>query len=566
MTSSIVLYGPDDRPMTAERRYEYLAPTSLQNKSDIYSIFGYGPTETTAKITEQKALTISPWFRAMFLISSYVAKLPCVLSKRVDGGKERDAKHPAYSMLLYKPNAEMTSLSFFQTIQYLALARGNGIAYIDRDRSTGEPVELYPLNQEWVTLYRKDGQLWYIIEMPDLPKVRAPADDVIHIKGLGSNGVWGFDVLTLAAASLSVGSAAQDYTWKYFKNGAMPGVVLQHPSRFKDAQKLETLRRSWEEMYTGLDNAHKTAILEEGMEAKTLSFNAKDSQLEEMLGRSAIDVSNWTGVPPHKLGNQDRAAYNSLEQENQSFLDDCLDFWLRNWEMELRDKLLTERQKREDTHVIEFTRQALVRADLTARYAAYKIGREGGWLSANMILAKENENGIGPQGDVFMVPLNMVSADKVTDAAPDENNPPIEPVEDDERSEQPDANNVAVMQVLESHAIGKIMRRIGTQAVRASKHSDTFGEFLTEAVDKNIESAVDAMYPVLCANCRMVGPSVMELADDAAKNALRWAVKQYRDIWTNAPGSQFETTIKDRTDKLAADAVSAKLLEWRGNE
>jgi HK97 family phage portal protein len=560
MDNGVILYGPDDRPITAERRYEYISPQSLQDKGDIYSIFGYGPKSEDAKITAQKALTFSPWFRAMSLIASSVAKLPCVTSKRVAGGKERDTKHPAYNLLLYKPNREMTSLSMIETLQYHALSRGNGLAHITRDQRDGRPLELWPLHQDWVTLFRHGGELYYIIEIPGQKATRALADDVIHIKGLGSSGVWGFDVLSLAATSLAVGLAAQEYSWKFFKNGAMPGVVLTHPARFKNPQRLEQLRRSWEELYTGLSNSHKTAILEEGMEAKTLSIDAKNSQLVERLQYSIIDASNWTGVPPHKLGSQVRAAYNSLEQENQSFLDDCLDFWYRNFEMEFRDKLLTEREKESDSHIIEFMRQALVRADMKSRYAAYKTAVDGGWMSANDVRAKENENSIGPQGDIYRVPLNTTPADQVADSEDDETDDGNgEPTGD---GADPDGNRAA-MDVLENHAIGKIMRRIGAQATREAKHRDTFGEFLLAAAKDNTESAVDTLYPVLCVRSGQTGEAVMSLAGEAAKNTLRWAVKMYRDIWSNSPGSQFEAMIKAKTDTLAADAIGAKLLDWR---
>ncbi len=359
------------------------------------------------KVSPENALTYSPYWRGINLISRDVAKLPLFIYKRNGEGKDRDTAHPAYRLLRYKPNSEMTAFVFRQTLMAHALNWGNGLAYIYRTGG-GIPLEIIPLLPDCSYAVRENGKLWYVTDIRGEMRKLNPAD-IFHIKGLSFDGLTGYALWQKAKHSLGLGMGAEEFGSRYFSNGAEPSVVIEHPGKLSD-KAAKNLRDSWNSMHQGLTKAHKAAILEEGMKLNAFGSNARNSQLLETRQFQIRDVANWLGVPPHKLGDTTRTAFASLEQENQSYLDDALDPWLVNWEEECREKLLTEKEKVEDTHVIEFVRNALVRADLTARANYYRTALGGRpWMTQNEVRGRENLNPM-EGGDTILEPLNMGDA------------------------------------------------------------------------------------------------------------------------------------------------------------
>lgn len=540
-----------------ESRAEIYAPVSTQDP-EVTSMFWPDRDSGRKAVTLQKSLTLSAVFRAVSLVSGGAAKLPCVVYERVDGGKSRATSHPIYNLLLYKPCVEMTALTFFETLVGHALTHGNGYAYIKRNGA--KPFELWPLNPSMTYPIRRSGELYYVTEI-DGELFRLPESDVIHIKGLGFDGLIGYSVLACAQCSFSLGISSQEFGEQYFRKGAMPSAVLETPHKFTDEKAIKRIRDSWEKMHVGLENAHKAVILEQGLTLKPYSVTPKDSQFVELVKANVRDVANWFGVPPHKLGDSEKVAYNSIEQENQSFLDDCLDLWLRKIEAELRDKLLSEREKEVDSHVIEFMRQAFLRADMKTRYESYKIGVDGGWLSANDIRAAENQNSIGSQGDIYRVPLNTAPASKV--GTEDDNGGGDRSdvgSEDDNTDKTRDVFNV-----VRDAGMGRLLRRLAGQADKAANSPDTFGDFLTSFESNNKEIAVDALHPALCVRSGGIGERVMIMSDAAASSVLRFVRKRYYDIYSHAPRSRFSELIKQSSASLFGDAIAANLLEWKVN-
>lgn len=383
---------------------------SLENPSTPldpdYDSGWYGAESSSGiRISREKALTYSAVWRAVTLISSTVAKLPLHIYKRTGQGKERAVNHPAYKLVRFNPNAEMNAFVFWQTLMGHVLLDGNAYAYIFRSGDAA-PLELIPLAPSDTYPLRENGNLLYVTKAGTEWRRLLP-ENVLHIKGLGYDGLCGYSVIAKARDSFGLGIGARRYQEVYLRNNARPSAIIEVPQQMKiDAQK--ELLREWNEMHQGLDNAHRTAILTNGAKLNAYSINARDSQLLETRQFEIREIANWFGLPPHKLGDSSRTAYNSLEQENQSFLDDTLDPWLVAIEQECRDKLLMEREKQADSHIVEFMRQALIRADIVARYTAYNIGKTGGWLNDDNIAAAENmnalPNGLGQQ---YWAPLNM---------------------------------------------------------------------------------------------------------------------------------------------------------------
>jgi HK97 family phage portal protein len=325
----------------------------------------------------------------------------------------------------------MSAMVFRQTLQAHALLDGNGMAYIARDGS-GRPTELIPLLPGRASPIRVNGELWYYTMISSITGETAPAENVtvryldassvLHIRGLGFNGLTGYPLYQYARNSMGLGLAAQQYASTFFSNGAAPSVVFEHPGKMSDKAKLG-LSEAWKSRHEGLGKQHRTAILEEGMKLHAFGVDPDKSQLLELRQHQIREMANWLGLPPHKLGDTTRTAYASLEQENQAYLDDALDPWLVKWEEECREKLLTEQEKNTDSHVIEFMRQALVRANLAARAQFYNLAIQGGWMNRDEVRARENMNAIpNGAGAEFLRPLNMTpaSAEPAEPTEPDE--------------------------------------------------------------------------------------------------------------------------------------------------
>jgi len=325
--------------------------TPLSDPDDwLIDAFGATPTTSGVRVNRTTALTDSAWFRGVNLVASTVAKLPLFIYERTERDRVRAKDHPAYRMLRWKPNREMIAFDFWRTIVGHKLTDGGGYAFIDRDRR-GVPRELLLLLPDTIYPVRVNGRLWYYLDMQGrdgrmITRLLDPSN-VLHLKGWGFDGLEGYSVLDKAREQLGLGLGAREHGTRFFSNAAAGKMVLEHPATMSEAAQKRFIQ-SYNRRWAGLKNAHKTIVLEEGMKAKPMSVNAKDAQLIELLNQHVRQVANFIGVPPHKLGDAERVSYNSLEQENQSFLDDSIDHHLVGAEQELRDKLLTEDEKDEE--------------------------------------------------------------------------------------------------------------------------------------------------------------------------------------------------------------------------
>jgi HK97 family phage portal protein len=382
---------------------------SLENPK--YSLSDPGIMNLLGPDASDSALALSAVFRAISLISGSVGKLPCTVYRRtnVDGqdGKERDPQHQAYRILRYEPNEDQTQTSFREVLIKNVLTWGNGYAWIIRDERM-RPVELILLSPQNTKPYRRksDGALMYMNTTGTGKQIVLFPHEVLHVKNVSDDGIEGLNVLQLMCRVLRLGQGAQEWAASFFANSCTPSSVLSHPETLKEeAQK--RLRRNVESIHQGGNRAHKMMILEEGMTFSPLSFTAKDSQMVENVKLNRADVANFFGVPPHKLGDDSRTSFSSLEQENQSYLDEAVDPWLVRLEQEYRMKLFTEAEKETDSHVVEFNRNALVRADLKSRMEAYSKALAGApFMVVDEVRARENLNPLGGDAAEIQYPIN----------------------------------------------------------------------------------------------------------------------------------------------------------------
>jgi len=392
-----------------------------------WDTLGAEPASSGQRITPEIALTHSPWWRGVTLLATDVAKIPLFVLRRRDGSSERHRDHPAYFLLRRKPNDFQTTFTFRRQLTGHAITYGNGYAFINRRGP--DPFEMLPLDPTATFPVRANGMLNYITTVNGEMRKLDPST-VLHIKGFSFDGLQGYSVVDKAREDLGLGIGARKYQAIYFRNSGRPAVVLETAQPLKE-EAATLLRQSWERIHAGLDNAHRTAVLSNGLSAKVIAFSAEDSQLIQTRQFNTRDVANWLGIPPHKLGDTTRTSFNSLEQEDQAYLDQALDPWLVNWEEECWDKLLTEEQKASDEWEIEFNRKALIRADMATRANYYRTALGGNpWMEVNEVRGEESLDPV-PEGEGIPKPKNMDYGPAETPPAKPPKQPAKEPMEDD---------------------------------------------------------------------------------------------------------------------------------------
>lgn len=274
---------------TPEKRYSPENPSVPLDSPDLWmDVFG-GASDAGLNITPRVALTYSAFWQAVNLLSGDAAKLPIGVFQ--DAESETAVKHPANYLLRRKPNGTMTAFTFKQVIVAHALTWGNGYAWINRT-GAAEPAELLLLGPDRTRCVRQpNGQVHYVSKIGGRP-ITIPAADVFHLKGLGFDGLQGYGVVEMAKQSLALGLGAEKFGNKFFSRGAVASGVLTHPGRMKQ-QASENLLRSFEKEHQGLEQSHRTILLEEGVKFTQLTIPPDAAQFLETRGFQRVEVASW---------------------------------------------------------------------------------------------------------------------------------------------------------------------------------------------------------------------------------------------------------------------------------
>lgn len=362
-------------------------------------------TASGAVVSPDSAMRVAAVFGCVRIIAGAVATMPLNLKRRVDERTREDASdHALWPVLRRRPNRWMTPSGFRRMMTAHVLLRGNAYALIVR---SGERVlELIPMHPDRVTVKQLDDlSLVYTYTRKDGRQLVLPQHDVFHLIGLTLDGITGVSVIEYARETIGLAIQTERHGATVFKNGTQLGAVLKHPGKLgKDGQ--DSLRESLE-AYRGAENAHKTLIIEEGMDYIALGMTAEDAQYIETRKFSRGDIAMFFGVPPHMIGDTEKATSwgSGIEQQSLGFVAYTLQDWLTTWEETIARDLLTAAN---DNNVFaKFNPAGLVRGDIKTRYAAYATGRQWGWLSVNDIRELEDLNPI-ENGDTYLEPLNMV--------------------------------------------------------------------------------------------------------------------------------------------------------------
>lgn len=364
-----------------------------------------GSTKSTAgeTVSPEKALGLSTYYECIRVISEDVAKLPLKTYRRLPRGKQVDPRHQRYRILHDAPNNYQSSFTFRETLTSWALGWGGGFAEIAW--LPGDIVEgLYPIHPSRVGIFvNPDFSLQYVIRNNDGTVHGIPAWRMLHIHGLGPDGRVGYSVCRVACESLGLGLAMQKFGASFFGNGAALTGILEHPSHFRDEEKLNRLRKQWSEMYQGAGKACKTAILEDGMKFSKISVPPEEAQFLESRQFQLEEICRWFRVPPHKVQHLLRATFSNIEHQSIEYSGDTMLPWTSRWEQEIQRKLFVG----DENHFAEFKYNALLRTDQTTRGQFYRVMVELGALSPNEVRELENMNPV-EGGDQHFRPGNLL--------------------------------------------------------------------------------------------------------------------------------------------------------------
>lgn len=372
----------------------------------------FGRTTSGKTVNERTALQTTAVYACVRILSETIASLPLHVYRYTEGGKTKDTEHALYTLLHDEPNPDMTSFVFRETLMSHLLIWGNAYSQILRDRS-GQVIGLYPLLPDQMSVHRSEkGKLYYVYNRyeEDNPNFQEKGsivlsqEEVLHIPGLGFDGLIGYSPIALAKNAVGMTLACEEYGSSFFSNGANPGGVLEHPGILKDPGKV---RDSWNAVYQGTRNAHKVAVMEEGMSYKQIGIPPEEAQFLETRKFQINEIARLFRIPPHMVGDLEKSSFSNIEQQSLEFVKYTLDPWVVRFEQALKKSLLLPEEKK--THFIKFNVDGLLRGDYQSRMNGYAIGRQNGWLSTNDIRELEELNPIPPEegGDLYLINGNM---------------------------------------------------------------------------------------------------------------------------------------------------------------
>lgn len=381
--------------------------------------YNAGLTNLPDDMDSDSAMAMLAVYASVKLISEDVARLPFIVYKRLPKGKERDTEHPTYKLLHDSPNPEMTAMSFREALTGQTVLRGNGFANVERDGAL-RPIRLWPLRSDRMTARHResDGALEYKYTLPSGEPVILQRRDVFHLRGFSGNGLWGYSPIAQARAELRSIANSRDWNSQFYRNGANPGGVLMHPGPEPlSTNARKNMEDSWNTAHQGITNAHRIAILEEGVTYSSVGISPEDAQWIETQHYNTEQIARLFRLAPHKLSDFQRATFSNIEETNIDHVVSTLDSWFVRWEQQSNMDLLPS------DHFAEHLRDALMRGTLLNRYRAYAISINWGFKSPNEVREAENLNPIPDvdgesPGDVFLSPINMQNQDKLLEEEP----------------------------------------------------------------------------------------------------------------------------------------------------
>lgn len=388
-------------------------------------------SQAGVNVSEDTAMTFSAVWACVSVISRTVAALPWGVYEKATNGRKELSGQLAW-ILNNQPNPDMTAFSFREVMMHHVLLWGNGYAEITRDLA-GRPASLWPIAPDCVDPRRNDaGELVYRVRSSDGSYTDLPASNVMHIHGIGFDGLVGYSPVRMAARSIGMGIAQDAFGQAFYANGTVFGSLVEMPGNVNGAQ-IKQIEDDMNDKLRGPDKAFRVKVAPPGVKVHNPSMPLSDAQFIETRKFSVTEICRWYGVPPHKIADLERSTNNNIEHQGIEFVSDAIVPWAVRLEQEVNTKLVGNRSQ--GRVYTKLAVNALMRGDATSRANFYKAMTQMGAMSINEVRALEELNGIGPDGDVHLVQLNQTTLEKLVEMPVDE---PAQPaVTDEPETEEP---------------------------------------------------------------------------------------------------------------------------------
>lgn len=524
-------WGRAEAPPTVapvEKRYN-----PLNNPADMRIWTAGATSDAGIRISDETLLEFSPIWSGITQISGDISQTPLYVYRRVEGGKERAKRHPAYRLLRRRAGPETPAHVWLQVMITDALLYGRAYSRIMFD-TWGRPNELIHITPDRMQI-RADtnGKRWHCYIADDGQFYPVPLEELFYVQGLTLDTVGGLSLVDYARNSVGRGLAAEKYSNRFFANDARPGGLLVHPGRMDDVA-INELRNNWASQHAGTSNAGRFGILEEGMQWVPIGINPEEAQMIASLEFGVKDAARVLSIPAHRLGDDVKSSYNSLEQENLAYQQSCLGRWYYRIQEEAYIKLLTVDQQKNDTHTVEFERNRILQADASTRVNVYSKGINDGWLNRDEVRGMENLNAIPDgAGKDFLKPA--AAAPVAAEDEPDEDEPEADDSGQDDRK--------AAMDRLMTRTLDWAAKRLRHYLERAAKDG---AKFVNEVdnLHRHDEVIADRLVDVVGAwrACGMECPD----ADMMAKSFVEgWRQTMAAIAEVTPEGELFEAVLKE---------------------
>jgi HK97 family phage portal protein len=400
--------------------------TTLQNPDRwLLRAFGAGPTSSGVQVDESATLSSSAFWAGVRLIAESLSTVPLHVYRMTPSGERRvERDHPVDDLIYSSPNPEMTAQEWRSQMMAALILAGNSYNEIVRDRG-GRIRQLWPLSWYRVEIKRaQDDSLYYQISTTGLDDVTdrqtvaiLPSEQVLHLRGFNVRGLLGESMVNKLRETIGITIATEAFGASFYGSGTTLSGVLEHPGELSEAAQ-KRLKASWDARHSGLSRAHRIAILEEGMKFTPISVPPEAAQFLETRQFQVQEAARALRLPPHMIGDLSRATFSNIEHQAIEFVTHSLRPWASILEQRMQLSLLTP-QERAQGYYIRHNLEGLLRGDIKARYDAYAVGRQWGWLSVDDIRALEDLNPI-ENGDIYLQPMNMVPAGMAGEVEPQE--------------------------------------------------------------------------------------------------------------------------------------------------
>ena len=537
----------------------------------IFDMVAGRPTAAGPRINESSAETLSAWYCGIRILAEGVAALPLRVYRRLEGGgREIATDHPVDKVLSGRWNPFMTPFVGKETLMRHTVGWGNGYTEIQRTRG-GEVAALWPLLPDR-THVKIIGGRKAVVTAVDGVEVPLRAEDVLHVPGPGFDGFSGKSPVTLARESLGLSSAAEQFGASFYGSGANATGVLEHPARL-GTEAHEHLRAQFEKQASGLSNAHRTLILEEGMKWTQRSIPPDDAQFLETRKFQVTEVARWLNMAPHKLKDMERATFTNIESENRSHLTETLMSWMVRIEESAEASLLTEKER--ETLFIEFLTEGFLRGDSAAQGEFFTKMFNIGAMNRDEIRSKINMNPVEDgSGKTYFVPLNMVPVDQAEIVEEDQPDPSIQASIRTERRVAGRVRQRSAHMPIFTDAFQKVLNReliAGRKALKKSvgdRSIADFGDWVEDFYKDYGEKVSDRLLPVLMSYGRnMLQAVAEEMGEDEPADAdefVRGFAKRLGIRWSSKSRKELRDLVKKYTDDPEAlqGAVTKRFDTW----